>query len=164
MPQEIFSSINDIEFFYEAIAESSPHFVFASNIPENTYLISETMRREFGFKSRYLVDGDRLWNELIHPDDRERITRAIQHVLTHPEQDYSQEYQVRCVNGSYVSVRSKGKVYADPVTGNPLYFVGCVEKGEKEFFFAVNLYSSDGATGAKAYNKALEILNYMGIY
>lgn len=128
MPQEIFSSINDIEFFYEAIAESSPHFVFASNISENTYLISETMRREFGFKSRYLVDGDRLWNELIHPDDRERITRAIQHVLTHPEQDYSQEYQVRCVNGSYVSVRSKGKVYADPVTGNPLYFVGCVEK------------------------------------
>ena len=38
------------------------------------------------------------------------------------------------------------------------------ETDGKEYFFAVNLYSSDGATGAKAYNKALEILNYMGIY
>ncbi len=54
-----------------------------------------------------------------------------------------------------------GNINGKNVNGS---FVGCVEKGEKEYFFAVNLYSSDGATGAKAYNKALEILNYMGIY
>lgn len=54
-----------------------------------------------------------------------------------------------------------GNINGKNVNGS---FVGCVEKDGKEYFFAVNLYSSDGATGVKAYNKALEILNYMGIY
>ena len=54
-----------------------------------------------------------------------------------------------------------GNINGKNVNGS---FVGCVEKDGKEYFFAVNLYSPDDATGANAYNKALEILNYMGIY
>ncbi len=54
-----------------------------------------------------------------------------------------------------------GNINGKNVNGS---FVGCVEREGKDYFFAVNLYSSDGATGAKAYNKALEILNYIGIY
>ena len=65
-------------------------------------------------------------------------------------------------NGSVLYGKTgTGNVNGKNVNGS---FTGCVENNGKQYFFAVNLYSNDNATGIEAYKKALEILNYKGIY
>ncbi len=84
--------------------------------------------------------------------------------------DFDKENIDAVKNSMKISQNNKAVLYGKTGTGNVNgkctngSFTGCVENGDKEYYFTVNIYSKDNATGAEAAQKALEILDYMDIY
>jgi PAS domain S-box-containing protein len=63
--------------------------------------------------------------EAIHPDDRLRVTAAINAALAGPEDRYAVDYRVVRKDGSYSWLSARGRVERDE-SGKPQYFPGVV--------------------------------------
>ena len=61
----------------------------------------------------------------IHPDDRHRVTAAIEAALRGPNDRYAVDYRVARDNGTVAWLAARGKVQRDQ-DGKPLYFPGVV--------------------------------------
>jgi PAS domain S-box-containing protein len=62
--------------------------------------------------------------DLIHPEDRAGMRRAVEAHLSGAEQDYEAEYRVRHRNGTYRWVLARGAAVRDS-SGKPILFTGC---------------------------------------
>ena len=62
---------------------------------------------------------------LVHPEDHERMRRAIHAYLAGETAEYETEYRVRHRDGSYRWVLSRGTAVRD-AAGQPILFAGCV--------------------------------------
>jgi len=63
------------------------------------------------------------WTALLHPEDLDRVERAIQACLDGETKEYEAEYRVRHRDGSYRWVLSRGIAVRDPA-GKPIRLVG----------------------------------------
>ena len=64
-----------------------------------------------------------LWEQRLHPDDRERILAADERFETDGEERFSEEYRLLARDGSVVWVREEAVVVRDE-KGEPLYWQG----------------------------------------
>jgi PAS domain S-box-containing protein len=65
------------------------------------------------------------WLALVHPEDRDRMNQAFQAHLNHQTPFYIAEYRVRCREGCYKWVLSRGQAVWDE-TGKPIRAVGSI--------------------------------------
>lgn len=66
-----------------------------------------------GYRPGELGNGPRLWLELTHPEDRDRILHFWQDLLDGGRETYSVEWRLRHRDGHYVPVLSRGFVTRD---------------------------------------------------
>ena len=65
--------------------------------------------------------------DLVHPDDRERLDRAIQDYLSGKTSQFEVEHRVRREDGSYRWMLTRGVAVRDPA-GRPIRFIGsCID-------------------------------------
>ncbi len=64
-----------------------------------------------------------VWQSLLHPEDRDQALAKTQRAWMHRE-GYETEFRMRCKDGSYKWILSRGKVVAWDVDGSPLRMVG----------------------------------------
>ncbi len=53
------------------------------------------------------------WTDYIHPEDLNRVTDGIHHVIEHGGESWTDEYRFRCQDGSYAYVLDRGHVIRD---------------------------------------------------
>ena len=140
--------INNIEFLYDALTSSTDNYTFIYNLEKNCFLISDNMKEDFGFDNNIITNGSKVWMELVHERDRERIRRTMEMIYS-IEDIYDEEYQIRNMFGFYIWIRTRGKVYRDPKTNEFLYFVGNIENLERQGMI-------DSITGLYYYEKGKE--------
>ncbi|NEQ29736.1 MAG: PAS domain S-box protein, partial [Leptolyngbya sp. SIO4C5] len=63
------------------------------------------------------------WTNLVHPQDRKEVAAAQQAYLDQTIPEYAVEYRMRCKDGSYKWIFSRGKAVWDS-QGNPIRMVG----------------------------------------
>lgn len=63
------------------------------------------------------------WEKLLHPEDRERTTKALKDYIEGKSQKYEEEFRLRHKDGSYRWIESRGTVLRDP-QGNPYRISG----------------------------------------
>ncbi len=88
----------------------------------------------------------RPWREGLHPEDRERVLAGIDSVIESGREDWSDEYRIRCGDGSYAQVFDRGHIIRDG-SGRAVRMIGAMAD-----------LTARSAAEAKARNQALEQL------
>lgn len=76
-----------------------------------------------GYLPGELESGPGLWSALLHPDDQARVAAHMDELLAGRRESYSIEFRLRCRDGHYVPVLSRGFVMLD-AQGRPLRISG----------------------------------------
>ena len=64
------------------------------------------------------------FHDLLHPDDREATLANNQQMLKDPDTKYEQEFRLRCKDGSYRWILSRGHVFSRDSEGNAVRALG----------------------------------------
>jgi PAS domain S-box-containing protein len=64
------------------------------------------------------------WQDLLHPEDRERVLARASETISGVREDYEQSFRMCTKSGDYRWILSTGKVMARDAKGNPLRMLG----------------------------------------
>jgi len=78
---------------------------------------------DFGLKSEYMYQADKIWQDNIHPDDLEAYKKAIDLVFNGAAAVVPFVYRARKADGSYVAMSTRGFIMTGS-DGIPDYFGG----------------------------------------
>lgn len=85
---------------------------------------SKRWQEIFGFGSEDLEGTEREWEGLLHPDDRQHTVEVMNAYLRGEDEHYSIEYRLKCKDGSWKWILSRGMVVARNDQDDPLRMVG----------------------------------------
>ena len=77
----------------------------------------------YALPSEYMYGAGEIWEEVIHPEDRERYHKGIEEIFSGNASGHDMQYRVRRPDGQYEVCTCSGNVIRD-LTGEPDYFVG----------------------------------------
>ncbi|NJN80401.1 MAG: PAS domain-containing protein, partial [Anaerolineales bacterium] len=98
---------------FELAVRGSDDGVWDWDIANDTIYYSPRWKSMLGYEEHELTRGFVEWEELIHPDDREYATTALDKYLAQETDDYDVELRLRHKNGSWVWIRDRGKAIRD---------------------------------------------------
>ncbi|MGN0077785.1 MAG: putative bifunctional diguanylate cyclase/phosphodiesterase [Coriobacteriales bacterium] len=116
-------SIDIIFNALETIAEGG--YIYLCDIPSNYSRWSAEAVRRFALPAEYMLDAGAIWEERIHPDDRQDYRESISAILAGREDAHDMQYRALDRDGSYVVCTCRGTVLRD-AAGTPLYFGGVI--------------------------------------
>lgn len=97
-----------VESRLERVAESITHGIWDWNLASNDIYVSPQYKRLLGFEDDELRMNDRVWEEMLHPDDRPFVLATLEkHVKS--EERYDVDCRIRCKDGSYRWFRISGR-------------------------------------------------------
>ncbi len=85
---------------------------------------SKRWKEILGYNENEFPDNGTAWVEHLHPDDRDRILAILQEYLAGKQPVYSGEFRMRCKDGSYKWILTRGKRTGRGADGKPLGIVG----------------------------------------
>ena len=111
-------------------------FKMISIVAEGTYVYlcdmkydysrwSKTAVETFGLPSEYMYQAADIWEERIHPEDRESYHIGIAEIFVGNAMGHDMQYRARRVNGEYDVCTCRGYVVKD-LNGEPDYFAGAI--------------------------------------
>jgi PAS domain S-box-containing protein len=86
---------------------------------------SETFREHFGYPPKDTEPDVAGWNELVHPEDRDRVRNGFQTALLRRSDSYESEYRFRRADGSYAAVLNRSSLVYDE-SGKPTRAIGAI--------------------------------------
>jgi len=108
---------------YEIAITTGRQVVFEYDFIRQTYTFSQNTSEIFGYDP---VDLPATLEEslaMVHPDDVQALTAAIQATQSGPPHAYRLEFRIRCQNGSYLWVEDQARAQLDD-TGQPIKIIG----------------------------------------
>lgn len=94
------------------------------NIKTGQAIFSHQWKVMLGYEAHELKAGFDTWGDLIHPDDRQPVMDHIQAYLAGKVDTYRIEHRLRCRDGSWKWVLTRGMVVNRDRQGQPLRMVG----------------------------------------
>jgi len=104
--------------------EASGDGVWDWHIAEGTGLLSPQCKALYGFAPDELADSPGVLDELTHPDDRPAMLAAREAHFSGRAERYINEHRVRCKDGSWKWILTRGLVVSRDAEGRPLRAVG----------------------------------------
>ncbi|MEC4893012.1 MAG: response regulator [Oscillatoria sp. PMC 1051.18] len=97
--------------------------IFDWNIQTDEVFFSTRLKEMLGYSEIDNWNSLEEWRDRIHPDDVEQVLAAVQAHFQGKTEQYLAEYRLRCQDGSYKWILSRGQTEWDEA-GNPLRMVG----------------------------------------
>ena len=72
--------------------------------------VSRSFITNFDLPGQYINDAFMIWEEFIHPEDRERYHNDIEDIFNSREKFHNIKYKAKNKNGVYVNCTSRGTV------------------------------------------------------
>jgi len=94
------------------------------NVPTGETYYTEGWVENFGYNINEVPPHISAWDNLLHPDDREKTFQALNENLNGSNDFYENEHRVRDKSGNWRWFLARGKVMARDETGNPLRHMG----------------------------------------
>jgi PAS domain S-box-containing protein len=107
------AALRETEERYRLAARATNDAIWDWDLRQDQVLWNEALYEVFGYRPEEVSSSGSWWIEHIHPDDRERIDRAIHAVIDGDTSNWSGEYRFERVDGSYVSIFDRGTVIRD---------------------------------------------------
>ncbi len=124
MDQEDKKKLDELFEAFSIVAEGS--YVFLCDIRHDFSRWARTAVDYFGMPDEYMHKAGSLWEDRIHPDDREAYRVSIAAIFNGLDLGHDMQYRARAIDGSYCVCTCKGTVIRDP-EGKPHYFAGAIK-------------------------------------
>ncbi len=117
-------ALQDAEARYRMLVEKLPAVVFMDifNDPQSTQYMSPRLKDLVGYTPEEWVAGENLWENSLHPDDKERVL-AEDRRTDKTGEPFRIEYRIQHRDGHYVWVKEDASIIRDE-DGTPLFWQG----------------------------------------
>lgn len=100
-------------------------YIFLCDLKNNVSCWSKTAINYFALPGEYMYDAGNIWEQHIHPDDREKYHDSIAKVFSGLNAGHDMRYRAKNAEGRYVICSCRGLVLADE-DGEDHYFGGSI--------------------------------------
>ncbi|WP_164931917.1 EAL domain-containing protein [Janthinobacterium sp. 17J80-10] len=104
--------------------EGSGDGVWDWNLVDDRVFFSPRWKQMFGYAEHEIGDAHSEWVGLVHPEDLPRVQAEQQACMAGRSQHYTSEYRMRCRDGSWKWILTRGMVASRDANGMPLRMVG----------------------------------------
>lgn len=104
--------------------ESNNDALWDWNLQSGWVFFSAAYHRMYGYKENELAAHESEWVGNLHPDDLHRTLGVLREYLDGKIPVFAIEFRMRCKDGSWKWVLSRGKLIARDPQGNPLRMIG----------------------------------------
>lgn len=108
---------------FSIIAEGT--YVYLCSMKYDYSRWSENAVTTFGLPSEYMFGAGDIWEEHIHPEDRDSYHKSIAAIFSGTDEGHDMQYRARKPNGEYDVCTCRGIVLRDE-NGEPEYFGGAI--------------------------------------
>ena len=112
------------EFLWRFAIEGSGDGVWDSNLQTGEVAFSDRWYEILGYEKGNIALSLDSWEVLLHPDDRLRVVKAAQAYAEGEADRYRIEFRMRCKDGSYKPILSRGTIVSRGTDGKPLRMIG----------------------------------------
>jgi PAS domain S-box-containing protein len=96
------------------------------NIKTGEDLLDERWCGILGYKKEEVKQEVSSWENLIHPDDKERIFEVVNKHFEDENNAYKDEYRMKCKNGKWKWIFASGNIVERDTEGNPSRMTGII--------------------------------------
>ena len=108
---------------YEIVSEGT--YVYLCDMKYDFSKWSKNAVDVFGLPSEYMYGAGDIWENNIHPEDREAYHKGIEEIFSGYTSGHDMQYRAKKADGEYDVCTCRGVVMRD-VNGEPDYFVGTI--------------------------------------
>ncbi|SET37713.1 PAS domain S-box-containing protein/diguanylate cyclase (GGDEF) domain-containing protein [Natronincola peptidivorans] len=98
---------------YQLAVEGANDGIWDWDLQTGEYFFSLKYKSTFGYEGQELKDDLETWQQLFHPDDRQKALDAVEAYLNSKKGIYENTYRVRRKDGGYLWILSRGKAVWD---------------------------------------------------
>jgi PAS domain S-box-containing protein len=109
-----------LDFVLEAVGEGTWEW----NLQTNSVTYSQEWPKLLGCRPEALTNTQQDWESRLHPHDRVRAYEDMSRYLSGETRIYESEHRLRCEDGTYRWILSRGQVIERDESGNPIRFIG----------------------------------------
>ena len=96
---------------FDGFADTSRRrYMFLCNMRTNVSRWSKNAVEHFDLPGEYMLHAGTIWGELIHPDDRDIYSEAVDDVFNGIKTRFDLDYRVKNRDGEYVACTCRGHV------------------------------------------------------
>ncbi|HZL12203.1 MAG TPA: PAS domain S-box protein [Prolixibacteraceae bacterium] len=115
--------LTESEQRYEMAVEASDLGIWDYTIGTGKTFYSRQWKSMLGYYPDEIPDNYSIWEELLHPEDKDRVTKLINDFLNSDLRIYESEFRLKHKNGHYIWIRSRASVLRDE-NGKALRMLG----------------------------------------
>jgi len=117
-------ALRESEYRWKFAVHGSGDGVWDWNLQTDEAMYTTRWKEMLGYAENDILPNLQEWLNRIHPDDRPRVTEAVQAYLNGKTPLYLVEYRLRCKDGSYKWILARGIVVSHNEDGKPLRMIG----------------------------------------
>ena len=108
---------------WQLALEGTGDGIFDWDIPTGELFMSAQLKADLGYSDHELENHFEAWRSRVHPGDLDRVLETVQKHLDGKTKKYSEEYRLRCADGSYKWILARGIAQRNE-QGKPIRMVG----------------------------------------
>ncbi len=134
---------------YQLAMDAASDGLWDWDVQRDWMYLSPRYQTMLGYQPGELLHTIRAWRRLFHPEDKISTIRFFEHQLATSDNSFQFVYRIRRKDGSYATVRSKGKVVFRDEQGKPMRVIGTMvditHQIERERELSMARFSLDNA-------------------
>ena len=147
--QKAEDALRQSEERYQLAMDAASDGLWDWDVPGDMMYRSPRYLSILGYQPGELQHTIGAWRRMLHPQDRAMAVQFWEHQLINSDHSFQFVYRMRCKDGSYVTVRSKGKVVFRDGQGRPMRVIGTMiditHQIERERELSMARFSLDSA-------------------
>ena len=117
-------ALQESEMRWQFALEGAGDGVWDWNLQTEVAFFSQRWKAMLGYADNEVSNHFEEWASRIHPDDKARCFAVLNSYFEGETQTYQNEYRLRCKNGDYKWILTRGKVVECSGDGQPLRMIG----------------------------------------
>ena len=117
------ATLKEIEERWRFALEGGSQGVWDWNVCTGEIFFSDSYKKLYGYGADDLIGRIEEWETIIHPDDRKRMSKAVEEHLSSSNPYYESIYRVKTKDGNYKWILGRGMLIRNE-EGNPLRMIG----------------------------------------
>jgi PAS domain S-box-containing protein len=120
------AALRESEERYRLVQQATHDVIWDLDITTGRLALSETIYGAFRYTGAEAADRLEWWEERIHPEDHERVTRKLRLALERGDEGWREEYRFRRGDGTYAQVIDRAYVLRDE-SGRAIRMIGAAQ-------------------------------------
>jgi len=124
-PQELlYRNLQENEKRLSYTLEVTNDGIWDRNLESGKLYLNDRYYEMLGYYPGEITITQKGFEELIHPEDKERVLQKIQECIEGKTKDYSEEFRIKTKSGKWKWILGRGNVVSRDATGKALRFLG----------------------------------------